>query len=206
MKLTLRMDENDRPVCWQAQDGETYLEVTNEDGKALSVRLEGIPVEWHDITEKENGRVDRVDVRYEKEMQSVSQDFVTFYSLGHLFPHKVTMTIDCWNVDLALEMLPTLAEKQRARIYGFYFSTRRRGPEELDSSIVSESAIYYLNGTIRTLEELERRNDPSAAILRENMRRNGYTKIVESKIGGYQRTSFLEKDDVVLETPPVSEP
>lgn len=42
-KLTVT-HSNGKPFVWQAQDGETYLSVTDETGRDLDIRLEGLPV------------------------------------------------------------------------------------------------------------------------------------------------------------------
>ena len=104
----------------------------------------------------------------------MKKHFVTFYSPGTMVAEGTTLPIEEWNVDRAVEMAKGIVERYGATPYGFRFSTRARTEDDLDSKVVEQSGMYFLGGKIETLEEVEARNDPNEAILRSNMRGNGY--------------------------------
>ena len=91
-----------------------------------------------------------------------------------------------------------IKERYNARPYGFRFSTRERGPDDLDSKVTKESGVYYIGCKVETLAEVEKRNDPKEEILRSNMRCNGWKKIVTTT-SGWRWTQQLGKGDKVLE-------
>jgi hypothetical protein len=131
--------------------------------------------------------------------EQMKRHFVTFYSPGTFVAETTTKPITAWNVEAACALAAGINERHGARPYGFRFSTRARGPDDLDSREVASSAMYYLGGTVETLAEVEARNDPSERILLSNMRGNGYDRIVRS--GGPGRWSWTQPlcpDDVVI--------
>lgn len=127
----------------------------------------------------------------------VQQHFVTFYSPGTFVAETTAKPIDSWNVDDAVAMSAMIEERHGARPYGFRFTTRGRGADDLDSKETAHSPMYYLGGKVETLEEVEARNDPDERILRANMTGNGYKRIWTST-RGWKWTQPLNDDDVVL--------
>lgn len=127
----------------------------------------------------------------------MQQHFVTFYSPGTFVAENTTKPIDSWNVDDAVAMAALITERHGAKPYGFRFTTRGRGPDDLDSKEIAKSPMHYIGGKVETLEEVEARNDPSESILRTNMRGNGYKRIW-STTSVWQWTQPLSDDDVVL--------
>lgn len=123
--------------------------------------------------------------------------FVTFYSPGTLVAEQTEKPIQSWDVDLAVAMSSDIKERYGARPYGFRFTTRGRGPDDLDSKVTAKSPMHYIGGKVETREEVEARNDPSETILRSNMRGNGYERIWVST-EGYRWTQPLQADDVVI--------
>lgn len=134
-----------------------------------------------------------------------SQHFVTFYSPGTFVAEDTTKPIASWNVKKAVAMSKTISERYNAKPYGFRFSTRARSDKDLDSKVVKRSNLYYISGTIETLEQVEARNDPKEEILRSNMRCNGYTRIVTTHTP-WRWTQPLKDDDVVLTIEPPEAP
>ena len=125
-------------------------------------------------------------------------DFVTFLSPGTFFHEDTTKPIESWDVEQAKEMARNIKERHGATPFAFYFTTRARGDNELDSSQVAKSCTYYLGGKIETLAEVEARNDPKEDILRSNMRCNGWDRII-TNTNSWKVTQPLNADDVVLD-------
>jgi len=127
----------------------------------------------------------------------MQKHFVTFYSPGTIVAEETTKEIDGWDIDLAVAMSHEVIQRYRARPYGFRFTTRERGPADLDSKATARSGMYYLGCDVLTLEQIKARNDPSERVLLENMVINGWDKVVTSR-SGWRWTLPLEEGDVVL--------
>ena len=130
--------------------------------------------------------------------------FVTFYSPGSFFSEHTTKPIKDWNIASAKRMAKTITERYGSSPYGFRFETRIKTGMDMGkplyNKLAKESGMYYLNAIVETYEEIVARDLPDENILRDNMRINGYKKIVTN--GPDSKTwKFclpLEKDDVVL--------
>ncbi len=131
----------------------------------------------------------------------IEKHFVTFYSPGTFVAETTEQPIDAWDVEAARRMAKRIRERHGATPYGFRFTTRSRGDKDLDSKVVKKSPMHYLGGKVETLAEIEARNDPREAILRDNMRGNKWDRVVTTT-NGYRWTQPLEKDDIVLPAPP----
>ena len=116
----------------------------------------------------------------QQEESQVKQHFVRFYSPGTFVAETSDREIEEWDVDTAMEMARSVKERYGATPYGFNFSTRERGPEDLDSHVTETSPMYYLGGTILTLAEIEARHDPRDAILISNMKYNQWDRVVQN--------------------------
>ncbi len=129
----------------------------------------------------------------------MEKNFVTFMSPGTFFAETTTKEIDTWDVELAKKMAEKIVERYNARPYGFYFSTRAREDDELDSKTVKTSNRYYIaeNGKVETIEEIEARNDPDEEILRANMRGNGYERVFTTT-KGWKATLPIEEGDMLV--------
>jgi hypothetical protein len=130
----------------------------------------------------------------------MKKHFVTFCSPGTFVSETSESPIESWDVDAAKEMAKRIKERHGATPYGFYFSTRTRKDEELDSKITKTSPMYYLGGKVETLEEVVARNDPKEEILRWNMENNGYNRILVNT-NSWKATLPLKDGDVVLQWP-----
>ncbi len=95
-------------------------------------------------------------------------------------------------------MSKEITERYDATPYGFYFTTRERKRNELDSKVVKESGMYYLGGKVWTLKELKARQSPNDKILISNMECNELDKVVET-VGKWKWMRPLWEGDVVLE-------
>lgn len=128
----------------------------------------------------------------------MEKHFVTFYSPGTFVSETTERSIDSWDVATAIEMARAVTERHGATPYGFRFTTRGRADDELDSRVIAKSNFYYLGGRIETLADVEARNDPKERILRENMRGNGWDRIIIND-NSWRFTAGLNPDDVVLD-------
>ncbi len=124
--------------------------------------------------------------------------FVTFLSPGTMVSEEDYHSIDSWDVDYAVTISRNITQRYGATPYGFYFTTRERKDNELDSKIIKKSNMYYLGGDIFTLEDIKARNNPKDRILISNMECNGYDRIIENN-NSYKSTFPLNDGDVVLD-------
>lgn len=127
----------------------------------------------------------------------MKKHYVTFLSPGTFVAEQSTKEIGSWDVEQAKKMAGGVEERYSAVPYGFYFTTRERGPDDFDSKQTARSQMHYINCKVETLAEIEARNDPKESILRSNMRCNGWDKIVVTT-KGWRWTQPLESGDVVL--------
>jgi len=127
----------------------------------------------------------------------VKKHFVRFYSPGTFMAEMTERPIDDWNIKQAVRMSKKVMERYNAKPYGFRFITRHRSESQLDSTIVKESPLYYLSGTISTYKDVVLRNDPKEEILRSNMRCNGYKRVITTQTP-WRWTQPLQDSDIVL--------
>lgn len=134
-------------------------------------------------------------------MAKVEKHFVTFYSPGTFTAETTSHPIESWDVNKAMEMAHDVVERYGATPYGFEFSTRSRGDDDLDSRRAAQSPFYHLGGRVETLTQVEDRNDPKEEILRSNMRCNGWNMIVVND-NSWRSTRPLGETDVMLDWTP----
>ncbi len=128
----------------------------------------------------------------------MEKHFVVFYSPGIFFSEKTPNPIDSWDVTEAVALSRKIKERHGATPYGFQFITRSRDEDDLDSNISDRSPMYYLGGTIYTMDEVIARNMPDEDILRRNMKANNIDKIIINT-NSWKFTSFFNKDDILIE-------
>lgn len=131
----------------------------------------------------------------------MKQHFVKFYSPGTFVSEESTKPVDAWCVDLAVRMAREITERHGATPYGFRFITRERGPDDLDSHVSDKSPMYYLGGTIETLEQVKARATEADNILISNMEGNKIGRIITNN-NSWKWTAPLYDDDIVLEFTP----
>lgn len=132
--------------------------------------------------------------------ESIEKHFVTFYSPGTFVAEQTEKPIRSWSVATAKRMASKITERYGAKPYGFQFTTRGRGKDDLDSRVVKRSGMYYLHAKVETLEEIKARNDPRDSILIANMECNKWPAVVTNgpKSKTYKFTRPLQDGDVVL--------
>ncbi len=127
----------------------------------------------------------------------IEKYFVTFYSPGTFVAETDIQEIDSWNVEEAKRRAKKIKQRHGAIPYAFSFSTRTRGPDDLDSHVAYTSPYYFINCTVHTLKEIENHNDPNDKILLSNMRNNGYDRVATT-IKGWKWTQPVREQDVFL--------
>jgi len=127
----------------------------------------------------------------------MKKHFITFCSPGTFISETTTKEIEAWNIQLAKEMAKEIKERYGATPYGFYFTTRGRNEDELNSKIIASSGMYYLGGKIMTLEEVEAQNNPNNRTLIDNMKIGNHNKIIVNT-NSWEFVAPLYEEDVVL--------
>jgi len=127
----------------------------------------------------------------------MKQHFVTFYSPGTFVAEQTTKKIDSWDVETAISMAKEIKERYNALPYGFQFTTRDRGENDLDSHETESSPFYYLGGKVYTIKELKKIGNPADSILISNMECNKWEKVIVST-NSWKWTQPLKDTDIVL--------
>ena len=131
----------------------------------------------------------------------MKKHFVNFYSPGTFVSEVTEKEIDSWDVEQAQVMARGIKVRHGATPYGFCFTTRKLGDNDLDSKITERSNMYYLGGTVRHLDFIILENNPDERILISNMKINGWDRVVENN-NSWKITQPLEDGDVVLDWKP----
>lgn len=149
------------------------------------------------LAAEERRRVLLTDWTEAKEMK---QHFVTFYSPGTLVCEETTQPIPSWDVEKAKGMARDIKERYGATPFGFRFSTRERGPKDLDSKLTETGPMYFLGGKVETLAQVKKRATEKDRVLVANMECNGIKRIITNN-NSWQHTTELRDTDVVLSWP-----
>lgn len=128
----------------------------------------------------------------------MEKHFVTFCSPGTIIDEVTIREVDSWNVEKAAQMSLEIIERYGSRPYCFFFTTRSRGENDLDSTETARSGKFYLGGELVTLADLKAENDPQKDILIRNMESNGYEKVVRTKTP-YVHYGYIGEKDTILE-------
>ena len=131
----------------------------------------------------------------------MKKHFVVFCSPGTFVDETTQREIASWDQQEAVKMAHDIVERHGATPYGFYFTTRERGPDNLDSKQTESSEMYYLGGKVETLAEVEARATKADEILLSNMRNNGYARIITNTNSWRVTKPFSDRDTVLDFTP-----
>lgn len=130
----------------------------------------------------------------------MKKHFVTFLSPGTFVAESTETLIEEWNIPEAIKIAKNIKERHGATPYGFYFITRGRREDELDSREIAKSGVYYLGGEIKTLEDVEAENDKNNKILISNMKNNNWDRIIVNS-NSWECIRPLKSNDIVLQWP-----
>jgi hypothetical protein len=117
----------------------------------------------------------------------MKQHYVTFLSPGSFFPEESTRKVDGWYPDLERQSL--LADGA----FAFYFTTRERADDELDSRQTAKSGRYYLGGEVFHLSSLPQ--DAAHRTLRSNIEQFEGQNAIKCRTGNWQ--PFLPADTLL---------
>lgn len=134
------------------------------------------------------------------------QHFVTFMSPGSFFDESSEKPIESWDVKTAVAMAKKVSERHGAKPYGFRFSTRivadaipdgEGGLLDVAPKRVAESGTYFIDGKLRTGEEVIADAKSNEDALRFNMRCNHIAIVCETANSWRHTAEFGQGDSVV---------
>lgn len=131
----------------------------------------------------------------------IIKNFVHFVSPGTFVAEETVKPIDAWDVDEALSMARTVTERHNATPFGFFFTTRTRADEDLDSKESAKSGMYFLGGEVRTVDDVRKAALPEERVLLSNMEGNGWSRIITNR-NSWKWSQPLRDEDTVLPWPP----
>ena len=129
----------------------------------------------------------------------IKQDYINFYSPGTFVIESTAVKVDSWDIPKAIIMAEDIKERHGAKPYGFRFTTRERGEQDLDSNEVASSNMYYLGGKILTLSDVKAKNDPKDKILISNMECHGWGNIIINNNSRRFTAPLYDGDQVLSE-------
>jgi len=127
----------------------------------------------------------------------MKKHFVVFCSPGTFFDEITEKPIESWNVKEAIKMSTAIKERHGATPFGFYFITRERGKNDLDSHISKTSGTYFLGGQILTLNEVKALNNKDYRILISNMEGNEIDRIIINTNSWKVHKPFMKGDTLL---------
>lgn len=120
------------------------------------------------------------------------KDFVTFLFPGAFLSEDARYEISSWDVEEALIRYNTFKQKP----FAFYFTRMERKETDWTPQEIAKSGKYYINGTVKSLEDVKAENNPRNSILIDNMRINKWDRIIVTPYGNCQP---LLNCDLVIE-------
>jgi hypothetical protein len=137
------------------------------------------------------------------------RNFVVFMSPGTFVDEISERPIGGWSVAVALELAAQITERHGAKPCGFRFETRlvaapvddgRGGKLEVRPRTIKTSGMYFIDGRVFTLAEIEAHPEYGPdSILAGNMRGNGWMRVVETR-NGYRHMAIVRDGDRVVDS------
>lgn len=127
----------------------------------------------------------------------IQTHYVTFLSPGSFMSEQTTEKVDSWDVQAAVERSKEIVERYSARPYAFHFQTKEFDSDTGRHEVIANSPTYYLGGVVYSYEEVVARNDPNESILRDNMKYNHMSHIIQFA-NPYRITQPFREDDIRL--------
>lgn len=139
-------------------------------------------------------------------MKPTPKHFVRFLSPGTFFDEQSERSIADWDIKAAIGLSETIEERYGAKPYGFVFETRLiaediddgyGGKMRVEPKTIKKSGVHFINGKLKTLDQLEAAAVEKEEILRTNMRMNDWPIAVFTVNRYTSCHPFEEKDCVV---------
>jgi hypothetical protein len=138
---------------------------------------------------------------------SMRKHYAVFFSPGTLIAESSFREVPSWDPAIAAKLAQGIVERYDATPYAFRFETQiehdpvpdgEGGMLKVQPRTITKSGLYFLGGTLVTLDDVERRNDPKESILRFNMRENSVV-VCENRENRFRSTIPFEEDDVLCD-------
>jgi hypothetical protein len=136
----------------------------------------------------------------------VRQHYVVFLSPGTFVDETDERSVKKWDPKKALAMAEEIQQRHGARPYAFYFETRivagpisdgEGGTLTVEPKTVAKSGVHFIDGKLRTIDQIEERADPREAILLSNMRCNDWP-IACVTTRSWKHVGIFEERDFVV--------
>ncbi len=140
-------------------------------------------------------------------MTVTKKHYVVFESPGTMFAETSSKEIGEWSPALAVRMAYDVVERHNAKPACFRFKTMLVSPPidggqggtlEVVPKTVRKSGRYFINGTLRTLDDVELAADPDERILMANMAGNDWPIVCETR-NSFRSTQPFEREDFVVD-------
>jgi hypothetical protein len=137
-------------------------------------------------------------------MATRKQDFVVFYSPGTFVDESSEQPVESWDIKTACKLARKVSERHGSKPYGFRFETRivadpvsdgAGGTLEVRPKTVKSSGLHYIDGTLRTLDEVQVAEPESA--LAFNMRVNNFP-IVCDTANSWKHTGIYDEKALIV--------
>jgi hypothetical protein len=128
----------------------------------------------------------------------MEKHYVEFLSPGTFVSESDVREIDSWDSEKAVEMAREITQRYNAKPFGFRFFTKARGDEDFEPKVTATSKMYYINGTVMTVDEVRGRRNPDERILLSNMEGNGWGNVVTTYTPWKYTSVFNDGDQIVI--------
>lgn len=129
----------------------------------------------------------------------MEKKFIVFYSPGTFVAEENTVPCASYDISEACKQAQNITQRYQAKPYGFRFITRSRSDNELGSKETDHSPMYYIDGKVESIEEIEAEHNPDRRILVSNMKINGWSHVVTT-MSPYRWTQPLYAGDCVVDS------
>lgn len=127
----------------------------------------------------------------------MKKHFVVFLSPGTFCSEKTSKEIESWDIEKAKQMSKDIVERYGSHPFCFYFTTMSNDDDNWSPKQIDKSGRYYINGKVRTFEEVVKDNFHDEESLRLNMKYNEWDKVVTTFTPWKNVQPFEDGDQIV---------
>lgn len=131
-------------------------------------------------------------------VKMVKKHFVKFFSPGSFVDEVSVYEIEDWDTKKAILISKKVNERYNSKPFAFIFITKENDGTTLDSRTTAKSGLYYLNGEIKTLQNIIDENNNENRILISNMKNNGWKKVIITNTPWKKVSIFDDNEDINL--------